>query len=98
MYGNQEEIGKALQKLFSEGVIKREDIWITSKASSALAAMYLMTLCHYSDPARSACVVWSHFLSVCPTRAVSHTLLACCVHLHTVLRSCKALLGSDAPS
>ncbi|GKV10046.1 hypothetical protein SLEP1_g21468 [Rubroshorea leprosula] len=31
MYGNEKEIGSALKKLFSDGVVKREDIWITSK-------------------------------------------------------------------
>ncbi|KAJ1418977.1 NADP-dependent oxidoreductase domain, partial [Sesbania bispinosa] len=30
-YGNQPEIGNALNKLFDDGVVKREDIWITSK-------------------------------------------------------------------
>lgn len=30
-YGNQEEIGSALKKLFDDGVVKREDLWITSK-------------------------------------------------------------------
>ena len=32
MYGNQDEIGNALEKLIKEGIVKREDIWITSKA------------------------------------------------------------------
>ena len=32
MYGNQDEIGTALEKLFSEGVVRRQDIWVTSKA------------------------------------------------------------------
>ena len=32
-YLNEEEIGEALQKIFKEGTIKREDIFITSKLS-----------------------------------------------------------------
>ncbi|KAL3531778.1 hypothetical protein ACH5RR_005299 [Cinchona calisaya] len=31
IYGNEKEIGEALKKLFEEGVVKREDLWITSK-------------------------------------------------------------------
>ncbi|KAL3679866.1 hypothetical protein R1sor_022822 [Riccia sorocarpa] len=31
IYGNEKEIGDILQKLFKEGVVKREDLWITSK-------------------------------------------------------------------
>ncbi|XP_028797495.1 NADPH-dependent aldo-keto reductase, chloroplastic-like [Neltuma alba] len=31
VYDNQAEIGSALKKLFDEGVVKREDLWITSK-------------------------------------------------------------------
>ncbi|XP_054782783.1 NADPH-dependent aldo-keto reductase, chloroplastic-like [Prosopis cineraria] len=30
-YYNQAEIGSALKKLFDEGIVKREDLWITSK-------------------------------------------------------------------
>ncbi len=31
IYGNEPEIGAALHELISEGVVKREDLWITSK-------------------------------------------------------------------
>ncbi len=31
IYGNEDEIGEAFQKCFKEGVVKREDIFITSK-------------------------------------------------------------------
>lgn len=31
MYGNEKGIGSALKKLFDDGVVKREDLWITSK-------------------------------------------------------------------
>ncbi|KAF3449079.1 hypothetical protein FNV43_RR09803 [Rhamnella rubrinervis] len=31
MYGNEEEIGCVLKKLFDDGIVKREEIWITSK-------------------------------------------------------------------
>jgi len=31
IYGNEKEIGKALQKAFSSGIVKREELWITSK-------------------------------------------------------------------
>ncbi|KAF5476136.1 hypothetical protein F2P56_007873 [Juglans regia] len=31
IYGNEKEIGFVLKKLFEDGVVKREDLWITSK-------------------------------------------------------------------
>lgn len=33
MYDNQDEIGRALHKVFKEGKIKREHVWITSKVA-----------------------------------------------------------------
>ncbi|KAJ4970841.1 hypothetical protein NE237_003940 [Protea cynaroides] len=31
LYANEKEIGLALKKLFADGIVKREDLWITSK-------------------------------------------------------------------
>ncbi|XP_058003058.1 NADPH-dependent aldo-keto reductase, chloroplastic-like isoform X1 [Hevea brasiliensis] len=31
MYGNEKQIGVALKKVFKDGLVKREDLWITSK-------------------------------------------------------------------
>ena len=31
VYGNEKEIGEALQEVFAEGVVTREELWITSK-------------------------------------------------------------------
>ncbi|XP_043703164.1 NADPH-dependent aldo-keto reductase, chloroplastic-like [Telopea speciosissima] len=31
LYANEKEVGLALKKLFSDGIVKREDLWITSK-------------------------------------------------------------------
>lgn len=31
IYGNEAEVGKALRDAFDEGLVKREDVWITSK-------------------------------------------------------------------
>ena len=31
IYGNEAEIGEALKKCFDEGVVKREEVFITSK-------------------------------------------------------------------
>ncbi|MFQ6659329.1 hypothetical protein Gotur_028259 [Gossypium turneri] len=31
MYNNEKEVGSALKKVFSEGMVKRQDVWVTSK-------------------------------------------------------------------
>jgi aldehyde reductase len=33
VYGNEEEIGDALKKKIDEGVVKREDVFITTKVT-----------------------------------------------------------------
>ena len=39
LYGNEKEIGGALQKCFKEGVVKRQDLFITSKLSYVVHAL-----------------------------------------------------------
>ena len=31
LYGNEKEIGEAIEEVINKGVVKREDLWITSK-------------------------------------------------------------------
>lgn len=38
IYGNEKEIGAALAELFAEGVVRREDLWITSKLWNSMHA------------------------------------------------------------
>ena len=33
-YGNHDEVGKAFKKVFGEGKVKREDVWITTKLNN----------------------------------------------------------------
>ena len=37
-YGNEAEVGKALSEVFEEGIVSREDIWVTSKLWSNMHA------------------------------------------------------------
>ena len=35
IYGNEGEIGNALEKAYKEGIVKREDMYITTKVSTS---------------------------------------------------------------
>jgi alcohol dehydrogenase (NADP+) len=37
-YGNEKEVGKAISEVIAEGIVKREDLWITSKLWSNMHA------------------------------------------------------------
>lgn len=45
-YGNEAEVGRALHRVISEGVVKREDLWVTSK---------LWNTYHRSEHVEAAC-------------------------------------------
>ena len=45
VYGNEVEVGKGINKAISEGIVKREDLWVTSK---------LWNTCHEEQHVRPA--------------------------------------------
>lgn len=56
MYGNQDGVGRTFTKLFKEGTIKREDIWVTSKVCILFLPTISVTLGRHrkSTPLHSA--------------------------------------------
>ena len=83
LYGNEEEIGTSLQKCFSEGVVKREDVFITSK-------LWYSCECTYIHLSQSSLITWPSY----STAFASLTSSPDRIHVYTVF--CFAfLLGAQ---
>jgi hypothetical protein len=56
VYGNEPEVGNGIKRKIEEGVIQREDLFITSKVSNSLTSL---TICgHFCHP----CGISGHFV------------------------------------
>lgn len=42
LYGNEKEVGNAVRAKIAEGVIRREDIFITTKVSDILSKFFIL--------------------------------------------------------
>jgi len=61
IYGNEKEIGESFKKIFSSGVRKREDVFITSK---------LWNTEHHKENVRKACEANAPRLTARPSRSL----------------------------
>ena len=68
MYGNQGEIGNALAKLMKEGIVKREDVWITSKACGP---------CQHLSQAAQGCLELTIVPQGCVSPMLSQAAMGC---------------------
>ena len=80
MYGNESEVGAAINEKISEGVIKREEVFVVTKVifcSILLPVFFFLKITHYSFGAHFMIPPeWNEFLEN-PWKILDWTILIC---------------------